>query len=74
MAGIDRILDGVRDVIKMTDEIRRLSEGMKELAVEVRDMGRRLIRVDAAVLRLSDALAEPGKAGLHQLNEKRKRY
>lgn len=49
MAGIDRIIDGVRDVIKMTDEIRRLSDGMKELAVEVREMDRRLIRLETMV-------------------------
>ena len=66
MAGIDRILDGVRDVIKMTDEIRRLSEGMKELAVEVREMDRRLIRIETMV---EIARSHPGGAVVPEIGE-----
>jgi len=66
MAGIDRILDGVRDVIKMTDEIRRLSEGMKELAVEVREMDRRLIRIETMV---EIARSHPGGSAVPEIGE-----
>jgi hypothetical protein len=46
MAGIDRIIDGVKEVLRMTDEVKRLSEGLKSLAIEVREIDRRLVRIE----------------------------
>ncbi|MGH8680982.1 MAG: hypothetical protein ACREVS_08970 [Burkholderiales bacterium] len=46
MAALDRILDGVREVLRLTDEVKRLSEGLKELAVQVREIDRRLVRIE----------------------------
>jgi hypothetical protein len=46
MSGLDRIIDGVKEVLRMSDEIRRVSEGLKSLAIEVRDIDKRLIRIE----------------------------
>jgi hypothetical protein len=46
MAALDRILDGIREVLRLTDEVKRLSEGLKELAVQVREIDRRLVRIE----------------------------
>ena len=46
MAGLDRIIDGVKEVLRMTDEVKRLSEGLKSLAIEVRESDRRLVRIE----------------------------
>jgi hypothetical protein len=46
MAALDRILDGIREVLRLTDEVKRLSDGLKELAVQVRDIDRRVVRIE----------------------------
>lgn len=46
MTGLERIIDGVKEVLRMTDELKRLSEGLKALAVEVRDIDKRLVRIE----------------------------
>ena len=46
MSAFERVLDGIREVLRPTDEIKRLSEGLKALAVEVRDIDRRLVRIE----------------------------
>ncbi len=46
MAAFDRILDGIKEVLRATDEIKRLSEGVKMLAIEMRDIDRRLVRIE----------------------------
>ena len=46
MAGLDRIIDGVKEVLRMTDEVKRLSEGLKSLAIEVREIDKRLVRIE----------------------------
>lgn len=46
MTAFDRILDGIKEVLRATDEIKRLSEGVKMLAIEVRDIDRRLVRIE----------------------------
>jgi hypothetical protein len=46
MSGLDRIIDGIKEVLRMSDEIRRVSEGLKSLAIEVRDIDKRLIRIE----------------------------
>jgi hypothetical protein len=46
MAALDRIIDGVKEVLKMNAEIRRLADTVRELSAEVRDMDRRLVRLE----------------------------
>ncbi len=46
MSATERILKGIKDVMRMNDEIRRLSDGLKDLMVEVRDIDKRLVRIE----------------------------
>lgn len=46
MSGFDRIIDGIKEVLRMSDEIKRLSEGLKSLATEMRDIDKRLVRIE----------------------------
>lgn len=46
MSGLDRIIDGVKEVLRMTDEIKRLADGLKALAAEVREIDKRLVRIE----------------------------
>jgi len=46
MSAFERVLDGIREVLRATEEIKRLSEGLKAIAVEVRDIDRRLVRIE----------------------------
>ena len=49
MAALDQIIEGVKEVLKMSGEIKRLSETVRDLSVEVRDMDRRLVRLETMV-------------------------
>jgi hypothetical protein len=46
MSTFDRVLDGVKQVLMATEEIRRLSESVTSLAIEVREIDRRLVRIE----------------------------
>ena len=46
MSGLDRIIAGVKEVLRMTDEVKRLSDGLKALAAEVREIDKRLVRIE----------------------------
>lgn len=46
MSAFERVLEGIREVLRATDEIKRLADGLKALAVEVRDIDRRLVRIE----------------------------
>lgn len=46
MSAFDRVLNGVKQVLMATEEIRRLSENVKALAIEVREIDRRLVRIE----------------------------
>jgi len=46
VAALDRVIDGVKEVLRMSDEVKRLAEGMKSLAIEVRDIDKRLVRIE----------------------------
>ncbi|MDO9371197.1 MAG: hypothetical protein Q7U07_01190 [Gammaproteobacteria bacterium] len=46
VSGFDRIIDGVKEVLRMSDELKRVSEGLKVLSVEVRDIDKRLVRIE----------------------------
>ncbi|MCC6472841.1 MAG: hypothetical protein IT514_03755 [Burkholderiales bacterium] len=49
MAALDQIIEGVREVLKMSAEIKRLSDTVRELSVEVRDLDRRVVRIETMV-------------------------
>jgi hypothetical protein len=46
MAALDRVIEGVKEVLRMSDEVKRLAESMKDLAAEVRELDRRLVRIE----------------------------
>ncbi len=64
MSAFERVLDGIREVLKATDEIKRLSEGVKSLSIEVRELDRRLIRLETMV---EIAQAHAGKTTARRL-------
>jgi hypothetical protein len=45
----DRIFDGLRATIQLNERISVLGQELRALAVDVRDMDRRLIRVETAL-------------------------
>ena len=46
MAALDQIIDGVKEVLKMSAEIKRLSEAVRDINVDVRDLDRRVVRLE----------------------------
>jgi|CXWL01.1.fsa_nt_gi methyl-accepting chemotaxis protein len=46
MAAFDQIVEGVKEVLRMSGEIKRLADAVRELGSEVRDMDRRLVRIE----------------------------
>ena len=45
MSAFDRVLEGVKQVLLLTEEIKRLSESVTALAIEVREIARLLVRI-----------------------------
>jgi methyl-accepting chemotaxis protein len=46
MAAFDQIVEGVKEVLRMSGEIKRLADAVRELGSEVRDIDRRLVRIE----------------------------
>ncbi len=46
MAAFDQIVEGVKEVLRMGGEIKRLADAVRELGTEVRDIDRRLVRIE----------------------------
>lgn len=57
MAGFDRVLDGVKAVLLATEEIKRLSANVQTLSGEVREIDRRLSRLEGVVVGQAQAVA-----------------
>jgi hypothetical protein len=57
MAALDRVLDGIKQVLMVTEEIKRLSESVKMLGLEVRDIDRRVARLEGVVVGQARAVA-----------------
>ena len=55
MSIAERILSGIRDVLRQQDKIETLTGGVKELASEVRELDRRMVRIETLVERSSAA-------------------
>lgn len=62
MSAFDRILESVKDVLRMNDDVQRLAEGVKDLAVEMRDHDRRLVRIET-LIEVSQAYSGPRRIG-----------
>ena len=49
MAALEQIIEGVKEVLKMSGEIKRLSETVRDVSVELRDLDRRVVRLETVV-------------------------
>lgn len=49
MSASERVLEGIKQVLLVTEEIKRLSESVKALGIEVRDIDRRVARIEGMV-------------------------
>ena len=49
MSITERILTGVRDLLRQQDKIDALTAAVKELTAEVRELGRRVVRIETLV-------------------------
>jgi hypothetical protein len=49
MAAFERVLQGVKQVLLVAEDVKRLSETVRTLGIEVRDIDRRLARLEGAI-------------------------
>lgn len=49
MSITERLLNGVRDLLRQQDKIDALTGAVKELATEVRELDRRAVRIEAMI-------------------------
>lgn len=61
MSGFDRVLEGIKAVLLATEEIKRLSANVQALSGEVRDIDRRVSRLEGVVVGQARASAAPRK-------------
>jgi uncharacterized protein YlxW (UPF0749 family) len=47
MSVLGQAIDAIREALKLTDEVRRTGETLKDLAQEIRDHDRRITRLEA---------------------------
>ncbi|MGA9509198.1 MAG: hypothetical protein WBV55_11325 [Candidatus Sulfotelmatobacter sp.] len=47
MSVLSQAIDAIKEALKLTDEVRRAGETLKDLAVEIRDHERRITRLEA---------------------------
>lgn len=60
MSLADRVYQGMRNLMRLNDRIEGLTRDIRELGVQVRDLDRRLIRVETALELASDGRFRPG--------------
>ena len=61
MSGFDRVLEGIKAVLLATEEIKRLSANVQVLSGEVRDIDRRVSRIEGVMVGQAQASAVPRK-------------
>jgi hypothetical protein len=59
MAAFERVLEGIKQVLLATEDIKRLSENVMALGVEVRDIDRRVARLEGVILGQAQSAAAP---------------
>ncbi len=57
MSGFDRVLEGIKAVLLATEEIKRLSANVQTLSGEVRDIDRRVSRLEGVMVGRAQASA-----------------
>jgi hypothetical protein len=61
VAAFERVLEGIKQVLLATEDIKRLSENVRALGLEVRDIDRRLARLEGLVVGQAQAAAVSGR-------------
>ena len=64
MSTISDAVSAIREVIKLTDDVKRTGETLKEIAIEIREHDRRITRLEA---QWDTALKLSTGRGLNQL-------
>jgi hypothetical protein len=67
MSAISDAVSAIREVIKLTDDVKRAGETLKELAIELREHDRRITRLEA---QWDTALKLSIGRGINQLPDK----
>lgn len=62
MAALERVLAGIKQVLLATEEIKRLSESVKALGMEVREIDRRLARLEGVIVGQARAANAPARS------------
>lgn len=50
MAAFERVLAGIKQVLLVTEDIKRLSENVKAIGAEMRDIDRRVARLEGVIV------------------------
>ena len=69
MAAFERVLEGIKQVLLATEDIKRLSENVKALGAEVRDIDRRVARLEGVVVGRAQAAADQGRRRIAKKND-----
>lgn len=72
MSGFDRVLEGIKAVLLATEEIKRLSAGVQALNGEVREIDRRVSRLEGVVVGQSQAMTTPRSTQPKRLTKPKK--
>lgn len=59
MAAFERVLEGIKQILFVAEDIKRLSESVKSLGGEVRDIDRRVARLEGAMAAQAHGLGAP---------------
>jgi hypothetical protein len=57
---VDRVYEGMRNLMRLNDRLEGLTRDLKELSLQMRDIDRRLIRVETALELASEGRFRPG--------------
>jgi hypothetical protein len=64
MSALTEAVAAIREVLKLTDDVKRAGETLKEISQELREHDRRITRLEAqweAALKLSSGRRSPGR-------------
>lgn len=71
MSTLKDVAEGIREVLRMTDDLKRTAESLKSLAIEVRDHDGRLIRLETRLDTIIDiAAAQAGRGKPRRITKK----
>jgi hypothetical protein len=69
MAAFERVLEGIKQVLLVAEDIKRLSEGVKALGGEVRDIDRRVARLEGIMVGQAQAVPAPARRRIAKKND-----